>query len=487
MSSPALMRETRAAVPRRARRPAARRVAAAGPPPAWSGGPLLGAELRDAVVRRCGDGSSCGCAPRALDMVGEVLRSPGDALSGPTRDDMEGRFGADFSGVRVHTGGQAAASARAIDALAYTVGNHIVFGEGQDAGAGRLLAHELTHVLQQGEAGAAGELRIEDPGAPAEQEAAAAAEAVTAGRTPVVRRHTEARVRRSVGSPAGGCGVCFGSAANAGTAAHAVIEEAFRRMYPLVVTEMPLFPAPTDDNGRLDLAMPVLPGLAIGEIKPANPVGMLTGDLDLFWYEQQIALIHVPTTRLRLPPPPPMPFPNAAPPGCPPQTLIVLPPVRGIYMYYCEPDFAELIADPRCGCGERVPVPERVRVPEKRRKREKDPGIRPLWQPEPVPLPAPREVLEQIRRFVREVVKSGEDATEAARRWVAQHPEVVGYVKAAMIGAAIGIVVATIIEDIATLGAGILDDPASFAAAWALVRAAIEIGERAPALVPALP
>ncbi|MFL5899997.1 MAG: hypothetical protein ACJ75S_02185 [Solirubrobacterales bacterium] len=65
---------------------------------------------------------------------------------------------------------------------------------------------------------------------------------------------------------------------------------------------------------------------------------------------------------------------------------------------------------------------------------------------------------------------------------MAQHPEVVGYIKAAMIGAAIAIVVATIIEDIATLGAGILDDPASFAAAWALVRAALEIGQRAPVL-----
>jgi hypothetical protein len=58
----------------------------------------------------------------------------------------------DFSGVRIHTGGQAAQSAQAVNALAYTVGNDIVFGEGQYApgtGSGRqLLAHELAHVAQ---------------------------------------------------------------------------------------------------------------------------------------------------------------------------------------------------------------------------------------------------------------------------------------------------------------------------------------------------
>src|SRR5439155_9665361 len=67
---------------------------------------------------------------------------------------MEPRFGRDFSTVRVHTDSRAAASARAVDALAYTVGNDVVFGGGRFApstGAGRqLLAHELTHVMQQG-------------------------------------------------------------------------------------------------------------------------------------------------------------------------------------------------------------------------------------------------------------------------------------------------------------------------------------------------
>jgi hypothetical protein len=67
---------------------------------------------------------------------------------------MEPRFGHDFSRVRVHMDAQAAESARAVNALAYTVGRDVVFGPGKYAPATRegrkLLAHELAHVSQQG-------------------------------------------------------------------------------------------------------------------------------------------------------------------------------------------------------------------------------------------------------------------------------------------------------------------------------------------------
>ena len=66
---------------------------------------------------------------------------------------MESRFGHDFSQVRVHVDSQAVESAGAVNALAYTVGRDIVFGPGryapQTSDGRRLLAHELTHVLQQ--------------------------------------------------------------------------------------------------------------------------------------------------------------------------------------------------------------------------------------------------------------------------------------------------------------------------------------------------
>jgi hypothetical protein len=69
---------------------------------------------------------------------------------------MEARLGADFQHVRVHTDAAAGASARDIDASAYTMGEHVVFAAGEYApttGAGRwLIAHELTHVIQDGAA-----------------------------------------------------------------------------------------------------------------------------------------------------------------------------------------------------------------------------------------------------------------------------------------------------------------------------------------------
>src|SRR5262245_36305789 len=90
-------------------------------------------------------------------VVHEVLRSPGEPLDAATRTFMEPRFGYDFSHVRVHTDEQAAESAYAVNALAYTVGHDVVFGLGRYASmtsdGGRLLAHELTHVIQQADAG----------------------------------------------------------------------------------------------------------------------------------------------------------------------------------------------------------------------------------------------------------------------------------------------------------------------------------------------
>jgi hypothetical protein len=87
------------------------------------------------------------------DAVYEALRTSGEPLDVSTRAFMESRFGHDFSSVRVHTDTRAAESARAVNALAYTVGRDVVFGLGQYApatGEGqRLLAHELTHFIQQ--------------------------------------------------------------------------------------------------------------------------------------------------------------------------------------------------------------------------------------------------------------------------------------------------------------------------------------------------
>jgi hypothetical protein len=120
-------------------------------------------------------------------IVDDVLRSSGQPLDAGTRVFMESRFGHDFSQVRVHTDTKAATSARAMYALAYTLGHDVVFGSGQYAphtSAGqRLVAHELTHVVQQSAAGDHIATRgVASDSSPDELEAASTAEAVLAGR-----------------------------------------------------------------------------------------------------------------------------------------------------------------------------------------------------------------------------------------------------------------------------------------------------------------
>ena len=118
----------------------------------------------------------------APPIVHEVLRSPGQPLDVATRSCMEPRFGHDFSNVRVHADAKAAESARAVNALAYTVGRDVVFGTGQFSPAStagrKLIAHELTHVVQQQQGASAtsipDELQIGSPSDASELEAATA-------------------------------------------------------------------------------------------------------------------------------------------------------------------------------------------------------------------------------------------------------------------------------------------------------------------------
>jgi hypothetical protein len=96
---------------------------------------------------------STGHLAAAPSSVGRALASPGDPLEPALRQDMEHGFGHDFSGVRVHAGPAADRSALDIHAQAYTVGHDLVFAAGRFAPAThdgrRLIAHELTHVVQQ--------------------------------------------------------------------------------------------------------------------------------------------------------------------------------------------------------------------------------------------------------------------------------------------------------------------------------------------------
>ncbi|HEX4382597.1 MAG TPA: DUF4157 domain-containing protein [Myxococcales bacterium] len=130
--------------------------------------------------------SARGAASPAADSAGvdAALSSPGQPLDAQTRAFMENRLAYDFGQVRVHADGQAAESARAMSAVAYTVGRDLVFDSGAYAPRSstglQLIAHELTHVVQQargpvaGRATAAG-LTVSEPGDAHERQADAVA------------------------------------------------------------------------------------------------------------------------------------------------------------------------------------------------------------------------------------------------------------------------------------------------------------------------
>lgn len=127
---------------------AAERVMGGGP------GPALHAGSAAASLRRDGGAGGAGVAP---PQVHAALAEAGRPLDPGARVFMEARFGRGFGGVRVHTGGTAEASTRALGAQAYTVGTRLVFGAERyrpETGEGRrLIAHELAHTVQQGGGG----------------------------------------------------------------------------------------------------------------------------------------------------------------------------------------------------------------------------------------------------------------------------------------------------------------------------------------------
>lgn len=175
-----------------------------------------------------------------------VNAGTGQPLEPGVRREMESRFGHDFSGVRIHTDARAHESARAFNALAYTVGRDIAFGAGQYApgtpAGRRLLAHELTHTIQQGSAAPAnvGGLGLSRPEDSAETEAEVLADKVLSGggvHRPVER--TAARVARQP-TPKSGAP----TPKEAAVKAHVAQQDRVARMIKDGLRPVP--PAPTD-------------------------------------------------------------------------------------------------------------------------------------------------------------------------------------------------------------------------------------------------
>lgn len=151
------------------------------------------------LVQRRLNGSDTAGVYTAPQIVHDVLNSPGQPLDAATRAFFEPRFGHDFSLVRVHSGERAEQSARDVSANAYTVGNNIVFGTGRfdprKYEGKRLLAHELTHVLQQSRGG---QVSAFSPSMPHEREAAFA---IGVTRVRIAGRTGVGLARDEVGGP----------------------------------------------------------------------------------------------------------------------------------------------------------------------------------------------------------------------------------------------------------------------------------------------
>lgn len=180
-----------------------------------AGGECADYKKKDPLRRK----ATCGAEVQEVpSIVHDVLSSPGQPLETGTRTFFAQRFAHDFSGVRVHADSRAAESARAVNALAYTVGQQVVFGAGQfrpETTSGKhLLAHELAHVVQQQGAnpGALSTFSIGGANDPAEHEAdLAAARVISGSETPAAATASAATVpvlRRAcgptaIGTPAG--------------------------------------------------------------------------------------------------------------------------------------------------------------------------------------------------------------------------------------------------------------------------------------------
>src|SRR5262245_35417235 len=152
-----------------------------------AGGECEDCKKQKGVVSRKASGhgasdTSAACEMSAMSphFVAEALRSPGQPLDRDTRAFMESRFQHDFSAVRVHTDARAADSARALQARAWAWGSDVAFARGAYApktpAGRRLLAHELTHVVQQEQAPSSApspdtELNVSEPGDASEREA----------------------------------------------------------------------------------------------------------------------------------------------------------------------------------------------------------------------------------------------------------------------------------------------------------------------------
>lgn len=169
---------------------------------------------------RAGEGND-----EAIQRKPQIPSGGGNALPGGVKSKMEGKLGADFSDVKVHTGGDSEKASEDLNAKAFTVGNDVHFNSGQydpsSKEGEKLLAHELTHVVQgqrggvqrkedsdgaDAEGADGEEMEVSDPDEPAEKEADEVSEAVSESRgdTPAIGQTPAAASRSAIFRAAAG-------------------------------------------------------------------------------------------------------------------------------------------------------------------------------------------------------------------------------------------------------------------------------------------
>ena len=161
------------------------------------------------LQRTVGNAGTAALIEEERSPVHDVVSSGGAPLAPDVRADMESRFGQGFGDVRVHTDGAAHDSAKSVNAHAYTVGSSIVFQRdkydpGSDAGR-HMLAHELTHVVQQRNGPVdgtdkGGGVRVSDPSDRFEREAVSNADRLMSAPAPAPAAHDVQRCADDGGS-----------------------------------------------------------------------------------------------------------------------------------------------------------------------------------------------------------------------------------------------------------------------------------------------
>jgi hypothetical protein len=353
-------------------------------------------------------------------------RGGGNNMDAGTKNFMETRFGTDFSSVKIHTGGEAANMNRELNAHAFTLGNDIYFNEGKyqpasDSGK-FLLAHELTHTIQQ--SGRIGR-KI--------QRFTAGCRQLMANSVPSLQRvlsgtavHYAIMADFATTVPGGinGIGIPGASAAPLRTAG--LCGEDIPTIVPQII------------GGRAGMGFPDLaarsgPILQVAEIKPASWNCAIDGTFQLAGYvtqgnapdPQQVAW-RAANGIISVVPMNPALYPS--------RTLVI-----GNYTVMTEWCAPGLLVYQVIGSSLPIPIPVPLPQPAERRV----PALR--RQP---------TAWEAIRTFAEEAIETGATGRDAIVNFLRQHPELIDLI----IAVGIAGLIATFAEDIATLGAGILDD-----------------------------